>query len=102
MSPLRRRIRAVALVTALTGATVVTPLLAAPAFAAGGGNAGVQVCRQIQANFSGVNIYGNCVGYIQSNGSSAGLASILCKVLGGPYFPNYGTCVSTLRNDYGL
>lgn len=100
MSALTRRIRAVSLVAAIAGATVVTPLLAAPASADSGGNPAAQLCKSFAAEYPGVNVYGECMGYFNSGGRSAGFAQFICKTELVPFgiFPNLGTCISTLRD----
>ena len=100
MSPLARTIRAVGLVTAIAGASVVMPLLPAPAFASAGGNPSVQDCKQIQAAFPDVNLYGLCVGADQSDGRSAGNALFFCRAFFLPTgeYENMGSCVSDLRH----
>lgn len=98
MPLLERRIRAIALVTAIAGASVVAPMLAAPASADAGGNQNlVQFCKEQHVQYPQISV-GDCVGNNSSNGTSAGFAVAFCKAFLVPsQYPTVGDCVSTIR-----
>lgn len=97
------RARAIGLAAVLAGATVVAPLVAAPASADAGGNPALQFCRVLQQFYPG-NITGACTSEFVSRGNAAAVDQYFCKYFIVPegIFPTVGRCVSVIERAQGV